>query len=178
MSKKKKIIIVSLIIVVAVAALVISALRAQKSPEKAPEAPVAETTVTTPPEEKTTEEKKPEATEQAKEEAKENKETAKTDEKTKVVEPEHNINVMYLISNSNENKDALLKMAEELRKEYETKVYFTVMNIDEDEMGANFALPDETPKLVMFGENNLFEMKNNCADKEELKQIIDSAINK
>ena len=85
---------------------------------------------------------------------------------------------MYLVSNSNANKEEILKMAEELRKEYETKVYFTVMNIDEDEMGANFALPDETPKLVMFGENNLFEMKNNCSDKEEIKKAIDGAINK
>lgn len=86
---------------------------------------------------------------------------------------------MYYVSEANENKEEALKIVDELKNEYKDEVDFVVINIDtEPEKVYGFALPDETPKLVLIGINNEFSMKSNCADKEVLKQEIENVINK
>ena len=85
---------------------------------------------------------------------------------------------MYYVSEGDKNKEEALKVYEELKAEYKDKVDFIVINIDkEPEKVYGFALPDETPKLVLLGMSGEFAMKNNCADKEALKQELEKVLN-
>ena len=85
---------------------------------------------------------------------------------------------MYYVSEADQNKEEALKAVDEIKDEYKDKVEFVVINIDkEPEKVYGFALPDETPKLVLIGVNNEFAMKNNCADKKILKQELEKVLN-
>lgn len=165
MSNKKKIIIVLVIAVVSVLALVISGIKSKNNtkPESAK------------PQETQTEQKTEEKKEEQKAEEKEEKTEQNSQNTTENAQKSEDIKAkfMFYVSNADEKKEQALKAYEELKKEYQDKADFIVINIDEQpEMVHNFALPDETPKLILIGPDNEFSMKNNCADKEELKNEL------
>ena len=148
MSNKKKIIVVAVIVLISALALVISALK--KDGTSMPPQKPAETS------------------------------TQQNTKESENTEPSKDIKAkfMYYVSEVDENKEEALKVVDELKNEYSENVEFIVINIDkEPEKVYGFALPDETPKLVLLGVNSEFAMKSNCADKDVLKQEIEKVLN-
>lgn len=85
---------------------------------------------------------------------------------------------MYFVSNSDEDFDEAQSVVEELQKEYDGKVIFNVINIDENtEAASNFPVQGQTPMLIMLNtSNDISAMNPKCSDKEKLKAAIDAAI--
>ena len=87
---------------------------------------------------------------------------------------------MYFVSNSDEDFDAAQSAVDELQKEYDGKVVFDVINIDENtEAASNFPVQGQTPMLIMLNtSNDISAMNPKCSDKAELKAAIDAALGK
>lgn len=165
MTNKKKILIIAVIILVSALALVVAGLKKNANETSLPSDNPSETPVVS------TEEK---------EQTPEDKKQEKTEGEPKEKAPQNDIKAkfMYYVSEGDKNKEEALKVYEELKAEYKDKVDFIVINIDkEPEKVYGFALPDETPKLVLLGMSGEFAMKNNCADKEALKQELEKVLN-
>lgn len=85
---------------------------------------------------------------------------------------------MYFVSNSDAEFDATNAMIEELKKEYDGKIKFDIVNIDENsEAAKNFPVQGQTPALIMLNtSNDISAMEFQCNDKEKLKSDIEEAI--
>ena len=84
---------------------------------------------------------------------------------------------MYYVSSSDENFDKTNEIVEELKKEYEGKVQFKIINIDEAADASQLLVSKgQTPTLIMTGKTNETEIKSKCNNKDELKQCIENAI--
>ncbi len=85
---------------------------------------------------------------------------------------------MYFISNSDENFDETNEIINELKKEYDGKVNFDIVNIDENpEAKDNFPVEGQTPALIMLNTSNDISAFNfKCDDKETLKNAIEAAM--
>lgn len=85
---------------------------------------------------------------------------------------------MYFVSNSDEGFDETNAMLESLQKEYEGKVNFSIVNIDENpEAAANFPVKDQTPALIMLNTNNdISAMEFKCSDEQTLTEDIEAAL--
>lgn len=163
MSNHKKIIIIAVIVVISALALTISGLKKDSSVSMSEQTTTATTEVST-------------QKEAIKSEESSSKTETKKTEKS-VSSSDMKVRFMYYVSEADENKDEALKVVDELKSEYSKIIDFVVINIDkEPEKVYGFALPDETPKLVLIGINGEFSMKNNCADKNVLKQEIENVL--
>lgn len=100
--------------------------------------------------------------------------TADTTETANKVTP----TFMYFVSNSDENFDETNAMIEELKGEYDGKVNFDIVNIDENpEAATNFPVKDQTPALIMLNTNNdISAMEFKCSDKATLTEDIETAL--
>ena len=85
---------------------------------------------------------------------------------------------MYFVSNSDSDFDATQKAVEELQDEYDKKVNFDIINIDENpEATTNFPVQGNTPMLIMLNtDNDISAMSPQCSDKDKLKAAIDAAL--
>lgn len=85
---------------------------------------------------------------------------------------------MYFVSNSDADFDKTNATVEELKKEYDGKVNFNIVNIDENKEAAeNFPVDGNTPMLIMLNTaNDISAMSPKCSDKNELTEIIDAAL--
>lgn len=84
---------------------------------------------------------------------------------------------MYFVSNSDADFDKTNEIVEELQAEYEGRVQFKVVNIDEDESGIQSLVSEgQTPTLIMTNKSGEAEIKSMCSDKEELKECIENAL--
>lgn len=86
---------------------------------------------------------------------------------------------MYFMSGSDADYETAKSVVSELQTEYEGKVNFDIVNVDEDkEKAANFPVEGNTPMLIMLNtDNDISAISPKCSDKEELKQAIDAALN-
>lgn len=86
---------------------------------------------------------------------------------------------MYFVSNSDADFKNTQKMIDELKKEYDGRVKFDIINIDEQpEMKKSFPVEGQTPALIMLNINNdisAFEFV--CNDKQKLVKSIEDALN-
>ncbi len=100
--------------------------------------------------------------------------TADTTETANKVTP----TFMYFVSNSDENFDETNAIIEELKGEYDGKVNFDIVNIDENpEAATNFPVKDQTPALIMLNTNNdISAMEFKCSDKATLTEDIETAL--
>ena len=170
MDKKKKIIIVAVILVITAAALAWVFTR----PEKTDNNPQNENnqTETTQPQET----QKPEET-QTQEESQEPQSEQQTDTTQTTSPKAAECTVMYIYSDSDNDKDKNLEMMENVKKDYAGKANFNVMNInDEFAQMTGFALPDETPKLIVITEDGGFSQIANCSDETAIRQEIDKFV--
>lgn len=112
----------------------------------------------------------PEAEEQVKESTPENTENKESTENVEKGEAAGTI--MYIYSDSDSDKSGLQVM-EKIKAEYEGKVAVNVMNInDEFVQMTGFALPDETPKLILITDSGAFSQLPNCADEQTIRAEI------
>lgn len=96
----------------------------------------------------------------------ENTETAKKENPT----------FMYYISNSDEDFDKTNETLKELEEEYKDRVNFKIINIDDDNVQA-LVTQGQTPTLILTnGTDGEAQIKNQCNDKEELKNCIEEAL--
>lgn len=82
---------------------------------------------------------------------------------------------------TNEEKETVAPIVDELQKEYEKKVTFSLVNIDENpETLENFELvKGNTPALIMLNaDNDISKFEFGCSDKEVLKSDINAALGK
>lgn len=86
--------------------------------------------------------------------------------------------LMYFVSAGDETFDAETATFEELKTEYYGKVNFTLINIDEDtEAANNFPVQGNTPMVIMLNTtNDISALSPKVSDKDEMKQIIDAAM--
>ncbi len=84
---------------------------------------------------------------------------------------------MYFVSNSDADFDAANKVVDELKDEYDGKVNFNIINIDENPDAVNsFPVQGQTPMLIMLNtSNDISALSPKCSDKEQLKAAIDAA---
>ncbi len=85
---------------------------------------------------------------------------------------------MYFVSNGDADFDKTQSMIEELKKEYDGKINFNIINIDEDsEAAKNFPVQGNTPALIMLNtSNDISALEFQCADKDKLKTDIETAL--
>lgn len=90
---------------------------------------------------------------------------------------------MYFVSAKDEKHDETKKILEELQKEYEEKVMFRIMDVDEhpeyvEQFSLNAFNPDGgTPMLIMLDTKGQFkDLKAGFADKKTLEKSIAKAI--
>lgn len=100
--------------------------------------------------------------------------SSQTQEKKEKVTP----TFMYFVSGSDADFDKTQGMIEELKKEYDGKINFNIINIDEDsEAAKNFPVLGNTPALIMLNTaNDISAMEFQCADKDKLKTDIEAAL--
>lgn len=156
--KKKIIAIVAICVLLAAAAVCIILNRSNKK-ENMAETVQQEDVQTVPEAEDQVEENTPDTTEN-----KENTENAEKGEASGTI--------MYIYSDSDSDKSGLQVM-EKIKAEYEGKAAVNVMNInDEFVQMTGFALPDETPKLILITDNGDFSQLPNCADEQTIRAEI------
>lgn len=97
-----------------------------------------------------------------------------TTEDTKVYTP----TFMYFVSNNDTGFDATSNMIEELKKEYDGRVNFEIINVDDvPEAKENFPVDQHTPALIMLNsKNDISAIEFKCSDKQKLRQYIESAL--
>lgn len=120
-----------------------------------------------------TTENEAESTEAAKTE--ESSETANTAEEEKVYTP----TFMYFVSKNDANYDEAMKAVDELKAEYDGKVKFDIVDVDENpDAKKNFEMVDgNTPFLIMLNtKNDICAFEFMCADKDKLKADIENAL--
>ncbi len=86
---------------------------------------------------------------------------------------------MYFYTNA--DTQTVTPIVDELKSEYEKKVNFTLINIDENpEALENFQLVSgNTPALIMLNTNNdISKFEFQCTDKDTLKADIEAALGK
>lgn len=84
--------------------------------------------------------------------------------------------IMYIYSDSDSDKSGLEAM-EKIKAEYEGRAAVNVMNInDEFVQMTGFALPDETPKLIVITDGGAFSQVPNCADEQTIRAEIGKII--
>lgn len=85
---------------------------------------------------------------------------------------------MYFVSKNDAGHDDTMGMLEELKKEYDGKVNFDIVDIDENiEAAANFPVQGQTPALIMLNTtNDISAMEFQCSDKDTLKTDIENAL--
>ena len=85
---------------------------------------------------------------------------------------------MYFVSNADADYEAALAAAAELEEEYGERVKFDIHNIDETpEDKDNFPVEGATPALIMLNtKNDISSFQFKCADKETLKNDIETAL--
>ncbi len=100
--------------------------------------------------------------------------SSQTQEKKEKVTP----TFMYFVSSGDADFDKTQSMIEELKKEYDGKINFNIINIDEDsEAAKNFPVQGNTPALIMLNtSNDISAMEFQCADKDKLKTDIEAAL--
>lgn len=82
---------------------------------------------------------------------------------------------------TNEEKETVTPIVEELQNDYGKKVTFSLVNVDESpEALENFELvKGNTPALIMLNtDNDISKFEFKCSDKEVLKSDIDAALGK
>lgn len=84
---------------------------------------------------------------------------------------------MYFVSQSDEGYDEYMAMLEELKTEYEGRVEFQIIDVDENpESKDNFPVEGNTPLLIMNNhDNNITAIEFSCADKDKLAEDIEAA---
>ena len=117
-----------------------------------------------------TESAQPKQEEEQTGEKQENKQNSSETEKTPVF--------MYFVSESDSNYDEALKVFEELKKEYGTKIEFDLKNVTKDpKLLENFSLVDgNTPALIMDGKEGIVGFQFKMTDKNTLKSEIEKAL--
>jgi|GEM_PF-434229 len=85
---------------------------------------------------------------------------------------------MYFISKSDAGFDATNGMIEDLKKEYDGRVKFDIINVDDTpEAKENFPVDQQTPALIMLNtSNNISAIEFKCSDKQVLRQYIEAAL--
>lgn len=105
----------------------------------------------------------------------ENKNTEEPKKEEKVYTP----TFMFFVSNSDEGFDSTNKTVDELKKAYDGKVTFDIVNIDEKpEAKDNFPVDGNTPFLIMLNtKNDISAFQPMCKDKKQMVDIIEAALN-
>lgn len=85
---------------------------------------------------------------------------------------------MYFVSNGDADFEITNNMLEELKKEYEGRVKFEIINVDDvPEAKENFPVDQQTPALIMLNtKNDISAIEFKCGDKQKLKQYIEAAL--
>lgn len=84
--------------------------------------------------------------------------------------------IIYIYSDSDSDRTGLEAM-EKIKAEYEDRAAVNVMNInDEFVQMTGFALPDETPKLIVITDGGAFSQVPNCADEQTIRAEIGKII--
>lgn len=87
---------------------------------------------------------------------------------------------MYFVSKKDSNYDEYSKIIDELKSEYDGRVTFNIVDIDENpEAKQNFPVDNETtPVLILTNtKNDISAIEFKCADKDKLKADIEAALN-
>lgn len=101
-------------------------------------------------------------------------EEAQVAEDTKIYTP----TFMYFVSNSDNGFEATNNMIEELKREYEGRVNFEVINLDDvPEAKENYPVDQQTPALIMLNtHNDISAIEFKCSDKQKLSKYIENAL--
>lgn len=101
-------------------------------------------------------------------------EEAQVAEDTKIYTP----TFMYFVSNSDNGFEATNNMIEELKKEYEGRVNFEVINLDDvPEAKEDYPVDQQTPALIMLNtHNDISAIEFKCSDKQKLSRYIENAL--
>ena len=86
--------------------------------------------------------------------------------------------MMYFVSKNDEGYADYMAMVEELKAEYDGRVDFEIIDVDEHpEAKENFPAEGNTPMLIMNDiTNTITSIRFKCADKELIKGDIDAAL--
>ena len=97
---------------------------------------------------------------------------------TETDEKKYTPTFMYFISKSDAGFDATNGMIEDLKKEYDGRVKFDIINVDDTpEAKENFPVDQQTPALIMLNtSNNISAIEFKCSDKQVLRQYIEAAL--
>lgn len=101
--------------------------------------------------------------------------TARVEEATEI--PQITPIFMYFVSKSDEGYTDYMAMTDELKSEYDGRVEFQIIDVDEDpDAKNNFPVEGNTPLLIMNNhDNNITAIEFRCTDKETLKKDIEAA---
>ncbi len=92
--------------------------------------------------------------------------------------PYHTPVFMYFVSKNDEGYTDYMAMIEELKAEYDGRVTFDIVDVDEEpESKENFPVEGNTPMLIMTNTvNDISAMEFKCSDKETLKNDIERSL--
>lgn len=101
--------------------------------------------------------------------------SSSTKEEAKKVTP----TFMYFISASDTDFAGTNAKIDALKKEYDGKVNFDIVNVDENpDAKKNFPVDGQTPALIMLNtSNDICAIDMKCADESKLKADIEKALN-
>lgn len=85
---------------------------------------------------------------------------------------------MYFVSYGDSGFETTEKMIDELKKEYDGRVNFKIINLDDaPEAKENYPVDQQTPALIMLNtHNDISAIEFKCSDKQKLTQYIESAL--
>ena len=85
---------------------------------------------------------------------------------------------MFFVSKKDSDYDKAMKAVDELKKSYDKKINFDIVDIDENpDAKKNFPVEGQTPTLIMLNTSNdisAFEFK--ISDKEKMENAIKNAL--
>ena len=167
---KKTVITVSVIILVLIVGIVSAFLIGGNKEQTENNEPVQEEIVEKSEEKEDQEVAEPEKKEDKTEEKKEEKTQKQAEEKVYVP------TFMYFVSNA--DKDAVAETLDKLKKEFEGKVTFDIVNVDENpDAKKNFPVEGNTPMLIMLNtKNDISAFAPKCTGYDELKLQIEKAL--
>lgn len=86
--------------------------------------------------------------------------------------------MMYFVSKNDEGYNDYMTMIDELKAEYDGRVTFDIVDVDENpEAKENFPTEGNTPLFIMNDTTNtITSIRFKCADKELIKGDIDAAL--
>lgn len=85
---------------------------------------------------------------------------------------------MYFVSKNDEGYNEYMSMIDELKSEYDGRVTFDIVDVDEDPTAKeNFPVDGNTPMLIMTNTtNDISAIEFKCSDRDKLKEDIENTL--